>query len=100
MEFPPLIGLLAFIQNLFGSSSVFVHHIFSHLASLLIIIYVAKTTIELGGKNKAIILVLLAIIIAPSFGRSQQLFQPVVFSKSSLCKISRIILPKSKYKCN
>jgi len=81
MEFPPLIGLLAFIQNLFGSSSVFVHHIFSHLASLLIIIYVAKTTIELGGKNKAIILVLLAIIIAPSFGRSQQLFQPVVFSQ-------------------
>lgn len=81
MEFPPLIGLLAFIQNLFGSNSVFVHHIFSHLASLLIIIYVAKITIELGGKNKAIILVLLAIIIAPSFGRSQQLFQPVVFSQ-------------------
>ncbi len=81
MEFPPLIGLLAFIQNLFGSNSVFVHHIFSHLASLLIIIYVAKTTIELGGKNRAIILVLLAIIIAPSFGRSQQLFQPVVFSQ-------------------
>lgn len=81
MEFPPLIGLLAFIQNFFGSSSVFVHHIFPHLASLLIIIYVAKTTIELGGKNKAIVLVLLAIIIAPSFGRSQQLFQPVVFSQ-------------------
>ncbi|MFN7603916.1 MAG: ArnT family glycosyltransferase, partial [Bacteroidota bacterium] len=81
MEFPPLIGLFAFIQNLFGSNSVYVHHIFSHLASLLILIYVAKTTIELGGKNKAIILVLLAIIIAPSFGRSQQLFQPVVFSQ-------------------
>jgi hypothetical protein len=81
MEFPPLIGLLAFIQNLFGNNLVFVHHIFSHLASLLIIIYVSKTTIELGGKNKAIILVLLAIIIAPSFGRSQQLFQPVVFSQ-------------------
>lgn len=81
MEFPPLIGLLAFIQNLFASNSVVVNHIFSHLASLLIIIYVAKTTIELGGKNKAIILVLLAIIIAPGFGRSQQLFQPVVFSQ-------------------
>jgi hypothetical protein len=81
MEFPPLIGLFAFIQNLFGSNSVYVHHIFSHLASLLILIYVAKTTIELGGKNKALILVLLSIIIAPSFGRSQQLFQPVVFSQ-------------------
>lgn len=81
MEFPPLIGLFAFIQNLFGSNSVYVHHIFSHLASLLILVYVAKTTIELGGKSKAIILALLAIIIAPSFGRSQQLFQPVVFSQ-------------------
>jgi hypothetical protein len=81
MEFPPLIGLFAFIQNLFGSNSVYVHHIFSHLASLIIIIYVAKITVELGGKEKAIILVLLCIIIAPSFGRSQQLFQPVVFSQ-------------------
>ena len=81
MEFPPLIGLLAFIQNLFGSNSVYVHHLFAHIASILIIIYVAKTTIELGGKNIAIFLALLCIIIAPSFGRSQQLFQPVVFSQ-------------------
>ena len=81
MEFPPLIGLLAFIQNLFGSNSVYIHHLFAHIASILIIIYVAKTTIELGGKNKAVFLALLCIIIAPSFGRSQQLFQPVVFSQ-------------------
>src|SRR3954471_5024229 len=53
MEFPPLIGLLAFFQNIFGSNSVSVHHFFAHLASILIIIYVAKTTIELGGKNRA-----------------------------------------------
>jgi hypothetical protein len=81
MEFPPLIGLLAFIQNLFAGNSVYLHHVFSHLASLLIIIYAAKITIELGGKKAAVILVLLAIIIAPGFGRSQQLFQPVVFSQ-------------------
>ncbi len=81
MEFPPLIALLAFIQNLFGSQSVFVHHIFSHIASLIIMICVAKTTIELGGKNTAIALVLSAIVIAPGFERSQQLFQPVVFSQ-------------------
>jgi hypothetical protein len=81
MEFPPFIAVLAFIQNLFQSNSVFIHHLFSHLASLLIIIFVAKTTVELGGKNKAVFLVLLAIIIAPGFGRSQQLFQPVVFSQ-------------------
>lgn len=81
MEFPPFIGLLAFIQNLFQSDSVFVHHIFSHLASLLILLYLAKITIEIGGKGKAVFLVLLCVIIAPSFGRSQQLFQPVVFSQ-------------------
>ena len=81
MEFPPFIGLLAFIQNLFHSNSVFVHHLFSHISSVLIIICVAKTTIELGGKDKAIFLTLLCIFIAPGFWRSQQLFQPVVFSQ-------------------
>ena len=81
MEFPPLIGFIAFIQNLFHSNSVFVHHLFSHLATLCIMVVVAKITLELGGKNKAVFLVLLAIIIAPGFGRSEQLFQPVVFSQ-------------------
>ncbi len=81
MEFPPLIGILAFIQNIFGSSSVYVHHMFAHIASILIMVYVAKTTIELGGKNSAVFLALLCIIIGPSFGRSEQLFQPVVFSQ-------------------
>lgn len=81
MEFPPLIGIVAFIQNLFGSNSVYVHHLFAHISSILIIIYVAKITIELGGKNTAIFLTLLCTIIAPAFGRSQQLFQPVVFGQ-------------------
>lgn len=81
MEFPPFIGVLAFIQNLFNSNSVFVHHLFTHISSILIIVYVAKTTIELGGKSKALLLTLLCIIIAPAFGRSQQLFQPVVFGQ-------------------
>lgn len=81
MEFPPIIGLLAFIQNLFQSELVLVHHIFAHIATILILIFVSKITIELGGKTKAVFLVLLCIIIAPAFGRSQQLFQPVVFSQ-------------------
>lgn len=81
MEFPPMIGVLAFIQNLFHSESVFVHHFFSHIAAILILIFVAKITVELGGKTKAVFLVLMCIIIAPAFGRSQQLFQPVVFSQ-------------------
>ena len=81
MEFPPLIGILAFLQNSFGSNSVFIHHFFAHISSILILIYVAKITLELGGKNKAVFLTLLCILIAPAFGRSQQLFQPVVFGQ-------------------
>ncbi|KGL61730.1 glycosyltransferase family 39 protein [Polaribacter sp. Hel1_85] len=81
MEFPPLIGLLAFIQNLFQSESVFVHHIFSHIAAILILIFVSKIVVELGGKTKSVFIVLLCIIVAPAFGRTQQLFQPVIFGQ-------------------
>lgn len=80
MEFPPVIGWLAFIQNQFHSQSVFVHHIFSHVASVLILILTALITIELGGKSKAVFIVLLCILTAPAFGRGHQLFQPVVFT--------------------
>jgi len=61
MEFPPMIGVLAFFQNLFLSESVFVHHIFVHLAALLILFIVAKITIELGGKATAVFLALFCI---------------------------------------
>lgn len=81
MEFPPLIGLLAFIQNLFHSHSIFVYHIFPRLASILILIFASKITLELGGQNKAVFLVLFGITIAPGFGGSQHAFQPVVFSQ-------------------
>lgn len=81
MEFPPMIGLLAFIQNLFHSQSVFVHHIFPHIATLLIIIYVGKITVELGGKSIAVFIALFCVLIAPGFEGSQQLFEPVVFSQ-------------------
>lgn len=80
LEFPPLIGWLAFIQNLFGSTSVFVHHFFSHLASVLIFIIVGLTTIELGGKAKAVFFVLLSMSVSPALARIYQLFQPVIFS--------------------
>lgn len=80
MEFPPVIGWLAFIQNQFHSQSVFVHHFFSHIASLLILILIALTTVKLGGKAKAVFIVLLCILTAPAFGRGHQLFQPVVFT--------------------
>lgn len=81
MEFPPVIGWLAYVQNHLGSSSVFVHHIFSHLASILIFIVVALTVVALGGKAKAVFVALLCMLVAPAFGRGHQLFQPVVFTQ-------------------
>jgi hypothetical protein len=81
MEFPPMIGWMAWIQDQFGSASVFVHHIFTHIATILILILVGLTTIELGGRSKAVFIALLCIMISPGFDRSHQLFQPVVFSE-------------------
>jgi len=81
MEFPPMIGILALLQNLFESESIYVHHLSVHLAAVLILIIVSRIIVELGGSTKAVFLVLLCIIIAPAFGRSHQLFQPVVFSQ-------------------
>jgi hypothetical protein len=81
MEFPPIIGWLAFVQNQFHSSSVFVHHLFTHLAALLIMVLLALTTRALGGGPRAVAMVLLCVLVAPTFGRSQQLFQPVVLSQ-------------------
>ncbi len=81
LEFPPMIGLLAFIQNLFHSHSVFVYHIFPHIATLLIIIYVGKIIVELGGKSIAVFIALFCLLVAPGFEGSQQPFAPVVFSQ-------------------
>ncbi|MBB6502038.1 ArnT family glycosyltransferase [Pedobacter cryoconitis] len=81
MEFPPVIGWLAWIQNQFGSTSVFIHHIFAHIATLLILILIGLTIVELAGKSKAVFIALLCIMVSPGFDRSHQLFQPVVFSE-------------------
>lgn len=81
MEIPPMTGLLAFILNLFHSQSVFIYHIFPHIAMLLIIIYVGKITVELGGKSIAVFIALLSFLVAPGFEGSQQAFEPVVFSQ-------------------
>jgi len=52
MEFPPMIGWMAWIQDQFGSTSVFVHHIFTHTATILILILIGLTIVELGGNRK------------------------------------------------
>lgn len=78
MEFPPVIGWLAFIQNSLQSNSVFVHHIFVHIASTFILVLMALITVELGGTSRAVFIVLLCVTIIPA--RATQLFQPVVFT--------------------
>jgi len=79
MEFPPMIGLLAFNQNLFHAHSVFVYHICPYIAMLLIIIYVGNIATELGGKSIAVFIALFCLLVAPGFEGSQQPFAPVVF---------------------
>lgn len=81
MEFPPFIGLLASLQNLFHSESIFIHHISVYVAIVFIFILTAKTVVEFGGEIRAVFLALLAILISPGHAGSQQLFQPVVFSQ-------------------
>lgn len=68
MEFPPVIGVLAFIQNLFHTQSIFIHHLFPHIATILIVIYLGKIVFELGGGSIATVIALSCLLISPGFG--------------------------------
>ena len=81
MEFPPLIGLFSWIQNLFNSDSVYINHLFVHIATALIIVFCGLTVIRLGGKWKAVLLCLGCILSASCFGKTQNAFQPVIFDQ-------------------
>lgn len=77
----PLIGLFAWIQNLFNSNSVYVHHLFAHISAVLIMIFSGLTVIKLGGKWKAVMITLTCILVAPGFNLSQHIFTPLVFEQ-------------------
>ena len=81
MEFPPLIGLFSWIQNLFNSDSIYIHHLFVHIATASIIVFCGLTVIRLGGKWKAVLLCLGCILSASCFGKTQNAFQPVIFDQ-------------------
>jgi hypothetical protein len=102
MEFPPLIGLLSWIQNLFNSDSIYIHHLFVHIATALIIILCGLTVMRLGGKWKAVLLCLGCTLSATCFGKTQNAFQPVVFDQlfwvlSFYLIVSFIKTNKNKY---
>ena len=81
MDFSPMIAFLAAIQNIFHSSSIFVNHIFLHLATMLILLVSGFITIELGGKWLAVLATLLCITFAPGFAASHSFFLPDVFDQ-------------------
>lgn len=79
MTFPPVIGLISWIQNLFHSDSVYIHHLFVHIAASLIYILCGLIMIKLGGGWKAMLLCFSCILAAPIFGIAHNIFQPVIF---------------------
>jgi len=81
MDFPPMIGILAALQNLFHSDSIIVNRFFANVASVLIVILTGKTVLKLGGKQLALVITLLCVLFSPAFGLSQSLFLPVVFEQ-------------------
>ena len=81
MDFPPLIGFLAWLQNIFKSDSLFINHTFNYINSAFIIIFCGLTTIRLGGKSKAVLITMLCILFSPGFGASEYLFLPTAFDQ-------------------
>lgn len=81
MSIQPLVGFLGWIQNLFNTESVFIHHLFAHIASILIVIVSGLTVIKLSGSWKAVLLTLTCILVAPGFTLSHHIFTPLVFEQ-------------------
>ena len=81
MDFPTVIAVLAFLQNLFQSDSLFVNHLFVYLASALIFIFAGLITIELGGKSLAVLAILSCFFFSPGISASHSIFLPVLFEQ-------------------
>ena len=81
MDFPPLIGWLAWFQNLFHSTSLSLNHLFVFTASSLIFVFVGLTVLRAGGKWSAVTIALCCILFAPGFAATHSLFLPDVFEQ-------------------
>ena len=81
MTIQPFVGLMASLQGLFDSQSVFIHHLSSHIASVLILLLSGKLVMKLGGNWKTLLLVLSCILFSPGFTLSQHIFTPLVFEQ-------------------
>ena len=81
MDFPPFIGFVSWIQNLFESDSIFIHHLFNYLNSLIITLLIGLITIKLGGGTVALLISQSAVIFSPGLAASQYLFLPTAFEQ-------------------
>lgn len=81
MDFPPVIALMAFLQNLPGYDSLFVNHLTVYLASAAIFILSGLTTIRLGGGKTAVATIMICLFFSPGISASHALFLPVVFEQ-------------------
>jgi hypothetical protein len=81
LDFPPFIGILSYLQNIFHSDSLFVNHLFNYLNSALILVFAGLTTMKAGGKKTAVLITVSAIIFSAGFGASQYLFLPTAFEQ-------------------
>ena len=80
-DFPPMVGIIAWLQNQLQSESLFVNRAFIHMAGVATMVLTSMIVIKLGGKWKAILIALLCILVSPMFGVSHTLFLPVGFSQ-------------------
>ncbi|SDD34014.1 ArnT family glycosyltransferase [Williamwhitmania taraxaci] len=81
MDFPPFIGFVSWVQDLFHSDSLFINHLFNYAFSVFIILICGLTTIRLGGGIIAVIITESSILFSPGFGASQYLFLPTAFEQ-------------------
>lgn len=81
MDFPPFIGIISWIQNLFHSDSLYLNHLFNYLNSILIFLICGLITIRLGGGILAVIITESALLFSPGFGATQYLFLPTAFEQ-------------------
>jgi hypothetical protein len=81
IEFSPIIACLAYLQNLFQSDSIFVNHLFTHVATCLIYIFCGLITLKLGGRWIAVLIVMLSMFFSPGFAVTHALFVPATFEQ-------------------
>jgi hypothetical protein len=102
MEFSPVIACLAYFQNLFQSDSLFINHLFCHVATCLIYLYCGLITLKLGGRWIAVLIVMMSLFFSPGFAVTHALFVPVTFEQLTwvLCiylLVSYCTNPSNKY---